>query len=54
MPLSTPVAELKATPAGSGPLSLNVGSGNPVAVTEKLVPVPTAKATLFELLIAGD
>ena len=53
VPLSTPVVVLKLTPVGSVPVSLNVGAGNPEAVTVKLLAEPTAKVVLFWLVIAG-
>jgi hypothetical protein len=52
VPLRTP-AELRVTPLGRMPVSLNVGAGNPVAVTVKEPAVPTAKVALFALVIAG-
>jgi hypothetical protein len=48
-----PVAALKLTPEGSGPLSLNAGAGLPVAVTVKLPAVPVVNVTLLMLVIAG-
>jgi len=52
VPLSTP-AVLNVTPAGSAPVSLNVGAGVPVAVTVNVPAVPTVKVVLVELVIAG-
>jgi hypothetical protein len=51
-PLSTP-AELSVTPLGSAPVSVNVGAGNPAAVSVKEPAVPAAKLVLFALVIAG-
>src|SRR5215472_5970357 len=53
VPLRTPVVVLNVTPVGSAPVSLNVGAGNPVAVTVKVPAVPTVKVVLFALVIAG-
>ena len=52
IPLNTPVAVLKVTPAGK-PLALTVGAGNPVAVTVNVPAAPTAKVALFTLVIVG-
>jgi hypothetical protein len=51
VPLSVPAVKL--TPAGSAPDSLNVGAGEPVAVTLNDPAVPTVKVVLFWLVIAG-
>jgi hypothetical protein len=53
LPLSTPVAELKATPVGKAPLSVIVGVGEPVAVTVKEPGTPTVNVVLLALVIAG-
>ena len=53
VPLKTPVAALNVTPLGNVPVSLNVGVGEPVAVTVKEPAVPTVNVVLFALLIAG-
>jgi hypothetical protein len=53
VPLRTPVVVLNVTPVGSAPVSLNVGAGNPVAVTVKVPPVPTVKVVLLALVMAG-
>jgi len=52
VPLSTP-AEVSVTPLGSGPVSLNVGAGTPVAVTANDPAVPTLNVVLLALVIAG-
>ena len=52
-PLRTPVVELKDTPLGSVPVSLNVGVGEPVAFTVNDPRAPTTKVVLFMLVIAG-
>ena len=51
-PLSTP-AEVKVTPAGSAPVSLKVGAGNPVAVTVNELAVPAVKILLVALVMTG-
>jgi hypothetical protein len=53
VPDRIPVAALSVTPFGSVPLALNVGAGEPVAVTVNVPAVPTAKVALFALVIAG-
>ena len=53
VPLNTPVVELSVTPAGSAPVSLNVGAGKPVAVTVNVPFAPTENVVLFPLVIAG-
>ena len=54
MPASFPVAAVKVTPEGNGPVSLSVGDGNPVAVTVNDPAVPTVNVVLFALVIAAD
>jgi hypothetical protein len=49
VPLRTP-ALVNVTPVGRAPVSLNVGAGNPVAVTAKEPAVPTVKVVLFALV----
>jgi hypothetical protein len=44
---------LNDTPAGKAPVSLNVGVGEPVAVTVNVPAVPTVKVVVFALVIAG-
>ena len=46
-------AELKVTPLGSVPVSLNVGAGKPVAVTANEPTVPTVKAVVAPVVMAG-
>jgi hypothetical protein len=53
VPLTTPLAVLNVTPLGSAPLSLNVGAGEPVAVTVNEPAVPTVKVALLALVMAG-
>jgi len=53
VPLSRPLVELRVTPVGSGPVSLNVGAGKPVAVTLNDPAVPTVNVVLFALVIVG-
>jgi hypothetical protein len=53
VPLRTPVVVLNVTPVGSAPVSLNVGAGNPVAVTVKVPAVPTVNVVLLPLVMAG-
>src|SRR5579871_200443 len=50
VPPNSPVEELKVTPFGSAPASLNVGEGKPVAVTLKLLGAPAVNVVLFELV----
>ena len=52
VPLSAP-AELKVTPLGNEPVSVNVGAGYPVAVTVNEPAVLTVKVVLEALVIAG-
>ena len=40
-------------PAGSAPLSLNAGAGEPVAITVKLPATPTVNVALEALVILG-
>lgn len=42
-----------ARPAGSTPVSVMLGAGEPLVVTVKLELWPTVKLTLVELVIAG-
>jgi hypothetical protein len=53
VPLNTPVATLNDTPAGKAPLSVNVGAGEPVAVTVKDPAAPTVNVVLLALVITG-
>ncbi len=53
VPLRTPVVVLNVTPAGSVPVSLNVGAGVPVAATVNVPGVPTVKVVLPALVITG-
>jgi hypothetical protein len=53
VPESTPVAGLKATPAGSAPVIESVGAGKPVATTVCVPAVPTWKVAAAALAIAG-
>lgn len=53
-PPSTPVDALKVTPFGSTPDLLNVDAGKPVPVTVNEPDVPTVKAVLAALVMAGD
>src|SRR5207245_8355425 len=53
VPLRTPVVVLNVTPVGSVPVSLNVGAGNPVAVTVKVPAAPTENVVLLALVMAG-
>ena len=53
VPLNTPVPTLNITPAGNVPASLNVGAGEPVAVTVNDHAVPTVNVALLVLVIAG-
>jgi hypothetical protein len=52
VPLSTP-AELSVTPLGSAPVWVNVGAGNPVAVSGKEPGVFAINDVLLGLVIAG-
>ena len=52
VPPSTP-AEVKVTPAGSVPVSLNVGAGIPVAVAVKDPTAPTVNVVAAALVMAG-
>ena len=52
VPLSKP-AEVKVTPPGRAPTSLNVGAGEPVAVTVKVPATPIANVVWFALVITG-
>lgn len=52
MPLSRPLDD-KVTLLGNGPVSLNVGAGEPVAVTWNEPLVPTVKVVLFPLVMTG-
>ncbi len=53
VPLRTPVAVLKETPAGKAPDSERVGAGDPPAVTVKVPAVPTVNTVLLALVIVG-
>ncbi len=54
VPESTPVVELRVTPVGRAPVSLNVGGGLPVAVTVKVPAVPTVNVVaLAEVMVGG-
>ena len=56
VPLSVAVPfwlSVNVTPLGRAPLSLRLGVGEPVAVTVKLPAVPTVKAVLLALVMAG-
>jgi hypothetical protein len=53
VPLSTPVDALNVTPVGNAPDSLRVAAGNPLAVTVKLLALPTVNVALLALAIAG-
>jgi hypothetical protein len=44
---------LNVTPPGSAPVSLNVGNGNPLAVTLKVPSDPTVNVVALALVIAG-
>jgi hypothetical protein len=52
VPLSTPDA-VKVTPGGSGPVSLKVGAGNPVAVTVNEPALPAVNTAVAALVMAG-
>jgi len=51
VPLRTP-PEVSVTPLGSAPVSLNVGTGKPDAVTVKVPAAPAVNVVLFPLVIA--
>jgi hypothetical protein len=53
VPLSTPVPALNVTPPGSAPVSLSVGTGNPVVITMNDPAAPTVKVVLFPLVTFG-
>ena len=53
VPPSTPVVGFKVTPLGNTPVSVNVGVGNPVAVTVNVPAVPTVNVVLFALVMVG-
>jgi hypothetical protein len=56
VPLSVPVPlplSWNVTPLGKAPLSVMLGVGDPVVVTVKEPAVPTWKAVLLALVIAG-
>jgi hypothetical protein len=53
VPEITPVVKSNVTPPGSGPASVNVGAGKPVAVTVKLPSEPTVNVVAAALVIAG-
>ena len=53
VPDSTPVVALRVTPVGRVPVSVNVGAGNPVAVTVKVPAVPTVKVVALPEVMAG-
>ena len=53
VPLRIPVAVSNPTPPGNAPVSLNVGAGNPVAVTVNVPALPTTNVVLFRLVMAG-
>src|SRR5579859_6168476 len=44
---------LKVTPDGSAPVSVKLGAGKPVVVTEKVPAEPTVKVVALTLLMAG-
>ena len=46
-----PLALVKATPGGRVPLSLKPGAGKPVAVTVKLLRLPTKKLVALALVM---
>jgi len=52
VPLSTP-PELNVTPLGRVPVSLNDGTGAPVALTVNVPAVLTENAAIFALVITG-
>ena len=45
--------EVRETPAGRVPLSVNVGVGTPVVVNEKLLAEPAVKVVLFAFVNTG-
>jgi hypothetical protein len=49
-----PVVELNVIPAGSAPVSVTVGAGNPVVLTVNDPACPTVKVAVAELVMAGD
>ena len=53
VPLRTPLCVSKVTPAGSAPVSLNVGAGKPVIVTAKVEDTSTGNTVLLALVMAG-
>jgi hypothetical protein len=53
VPASVAVVVLNVTPAGSAPVSVIVGAGIPVAVTEKDAASSTVNVVLVALVIAG-
>src|SRR5262249_31612829 len=56
VPASTPLGLPGVKPTGAGgvpPVSVTVGAGDPVAVTEKFPAVPTANVTAFALVTRG-
>ena len=53
VPERTPVVGLRVTPVGSAPVSLNVGVGNPEAVTVNVPEMPTVKVAELPDVIAG-
>jgi len=52
VPLRTPAA-VKVTPAGSAPVSVKAGAGEPVAVTLNDPAAPTVNVVWSALVIAG-
>ena len=52
IPVPFPLS-LKVTPLGSAPVSVRVGAGVPVVVTENVLAVPTVNVVLLALVIAG-
>ena len=52
VPLRKP-AELRVTPLGSAPVSLNVDAGKPLAATVNDPADPTVNVALFALVMAG-
>jgi len=56
IPLRVPVPlwlSTKVTPLGSAPISVRVGVGVPVVVTENVPAAPTVNVVLLALVIAG-
>src|SRR5271170_4500413 len=51
VPPRMPLALVKATPGGSVPLSLRAGAGKPVAITVKLLWLPTRKLVALALVM---